>query len=318
MSEELTQDSWRQIRRHRRRYNAILRHQLRRRRTTVLVAECHDGLWATSNLHLGSTTGVLKLTLGMAGSIKQLYEVDDSPTSLTFSSVFETENEGAIVDGDISVVWHVTDPVALIKQPKFDHLNAIRTAVEDVLRSIVYKTALEDIEILAERVDSELKMMRQLREGPIAWGAADTLFRLTGIGALHRHSLESIRRARIVDREQRSMDRERISFYADVIDSGKISLLAMMLSNDKTKIDEVLRYIQMHDIPIGRSILDKNDPFRNAVGRIMSEADEFDLHEMRLAWLENVTTRSSQSALSQLQESLNETLEGTRNGTKRT
>ena len=104
------------------------------------------------------------------------------------------------------------------------------------------------------------------------------------------------------------MDRERINFYADVIDSGKVSLLAMMLSNDTAAVRDVLNQIHTYDIPVGRSVLDADDPFRNAVGRMMSEADDFDLHEMRLAWLAGLTDRGRESELSRLRDSLDKTL----------
>ncbi|WP_125679164.1 hypothetical protein [Amycolatopsis sp. WAC 04182] len=313
-------ESWSSVRRHTRLFRTVFRHQLKRRPTTVLVAECDDGMWACSNLHVGSTTGVIKLTLGMARAktIKRLYEVDISRTTMRFTSVFETEKEGAIVDGDITVAWHVSDPVGLIKQPKFDHLDAIRNAAEDRLRPMVRKAGLDEIEGIADKADTALAHMIPLREGPISWGDASTLFRLTGEGALHRHSLEEIRRARIVDREQRAMDRERINFYTEVIDSGQVSLLAMLLSNDKEKVQEVLNYIHRHDIPIGRILVDPKDPFRNAVGRLMSEADDFDLHEMRVAWLNSITSPDRGSSLNLLRESLEETLAESPNGSKST
>lgn len=319
MSEESAYESWSSVRRRTRLFRTVLRHQLRKRPTTVLVAECDDGRWACSNLHVGSTTGVMKLTLGMATAktVKRLYEVDVSRTVMRFTSVFETEKEGAIVDGDITVVWYVSDPVGLIKRPKFDHLDAIRNAVEDRLRPMIRKAALDEIEGMADKADTVLTPMIPLREGPISWGDASTLFRLTGAGALHRHSLEEIRRARIVDREQRAMDRERINFYTEVIDSGQVSLLAMLLSNDKEKVQEVLNYIHRHDIPIGRILVDPKDPFRNAVGRLMSEADEFDLHEMRVAWLNSLTSPSRESELTRLRKSLDETLAQEHNGVKR-
>jgi len=319
MSDESAYESWGSVRRHTRLFRTVLGHQLKRRPSTVLVAECDDGMWATSNLHVGSTTGVIKLTLGMATAktIKRLYEVDVTHTTMRFTSVFETEKEGAIVDGDVTVAWQVSDPVGLIKQPKFDHLDAIRNAAEDRLRPLVRKAALDEIEGMAAKADEALRPMIPLREGPISWGDASTLFRLTGEGALHRHSLEEIRRARIVDREQREMDRERINFYTEVIDSGQVSLLAMLLSNDKQKVREVLDYIHLHDIPIGRILVDPQDPFRNAVGRLMSEADDFDLHEMRVAWLNNLTVRSRESELDRLRESLDQTLSDDHSGAKR-
>jgi hypothetical protein len=113
------------------------------------------------------------------------------------------------------------------------------------------------------------------------------------------------------------MDRERINFYTEVIDSGQVSLLAMLLSNDKQKVREVLDYIHLHDIPIGRILVDPQDPFRNAVGRLMSEADDFDLHEMRVAWLNNLTVRSRESELDRLRESLDQTLSDDHSGAKR-
>ncbi|MET7990713.1 hypothetical protein ABZU76_07360 [Amycolatopsis sp. NPDC005232] len=307
MDAETPYQSWHDVRRHPRHFGAILRHQSRKKRNTVLVAQLHDGMWASSNLHLGTTTGVQKLGLSMAKHIKNLYEVGVSSNSMTFSSVFETEKEGGIVDGTVSVSWQVTDPVALIRQPKFDHFDAIRNAVEDKLRPIVLRTALEEVEQLAEVADRTLAPMVALREGPISWGKGDTLFHLNGMGALHRHALETIRRARIVDREQRAMDQERISFYGEVIDSGKVSLLAMMLSQDKEKVQQVLNYIHTHDIPIGRTLPGIDDPFRNAVSRLMSEADDFDLHEMRMDWLNTVTSRGRESELARLRESLEET-----------
>jgi hypothetical protein len=308
MSNENENVSWRGVRRCTRPARSILRHQMRRQRTTVLIAECDDGHWASSDIRLGSTTQVQKLGVGLAKSIQRLYEVDVSYSTSTFRSVFETEKEGAIVEGIINVRWRVSDPVALIKQPKIDHVDAIRAEMEDVLRPLVRKTVLDDVEKLPVKVDEKLKAMRPLRGGPISWGEADSIFRLTGEGSLHRYSLEEIKRARIVDRERRDMDRERINFYADVIDSGKVSLLAMMLSNDSTAVEDVLRQIHAHDIPIGRALLDANDPFRNAVGRMMSEADDFDLHEMRLAWLSGLTSRSRESELNRLRDSLDETL----------
>ncbi|WP_410667271.1 hypothetical protein [Amycolatopsis sp. cmx-4-68] len=75
---------------------------------------------------------------------------------------------------------------------------------------------------------------------------------------------------------------------------------AMMLSDDATSVRDVLSQIHLYDIPIGRSVLDADDPFRNAVGRMMSEADDFDLHEMRLAWLSGAISRSRESELNRL------------------
>jgi hypothetical protein len=314
MDEVTDNVSWRGVRRCSRPTRSILRHQLRRRRTTVLIAECDDGHWATSDLHLGATTQVQKLGVSLAKSIRRLYEVDVSGSTSTFRSVFETDKEGAIVEGFITVRWRISDPIALIKQPKADHVDSIRVAMEDILRPLVRKTALDEVEKLAVKVDETLKHMRPLPAGTISWGEVDSVFRLTGEGALYRYSLEEIRRARIIDREQRDMDRERINFYADVIDSGKVSLLAMMLSHDSTTVKDVLNQIHSYDIPIGRSQLDANDPFRNAVGRMMSEADDFDLHEMRLAWLSGLTSRSRENELNRLRDSLDETL-GTDGGT---
>ena len=308
MTDDVTLGSWRSVRRCPNPIRSILRHQVSRRRPTVLVAECDDYRWATSNLQLGATTNMQKLGLGLAKSIKRLYEVDVSRNSTSFTSVFETDQEGAIVEGTITIRWWVNDPVALIQRPKFDHLEAIRAAVEDLLRPIVRKSALDDVEKLAEKIDEGLRRTRVLREVPISWGEGDTLFRLTGEGTLHRHSLEQIRRQRLVDREQRGLDQERIGFYTDVIDSGKVSLLAMMLCNDPNSVRDVLSQIHTYDIPIGRTLLD--DPFRNAVGRMMSEADDFDLHEMRLAWLSGLNNRSTESELNRLQDSLDETLGG--------
>ncbi|MFT7867811.1 MULTISPECIES: hypothetical protein [Amycolatopsis] len=244
----------------------------------------------------------------MARSILRLYEVDVSDSSSTFHTVFETDKEGAIVEGTITVRWRITDPVALIKQPKADHVEVIRADMEDILRPLVRKTTLDEVEKLAIKVDEKLKAMRSLSGGTISWGRVDSQFRLTGEGALHRYSLEEIRRARIVDRERRDMDRERINFYAEVIDSGKVSLLAMMLSHDTSAVQDVLSQIHTYDIPVGRSVLDANDPFRNAVGRMMSEADDFDLHEMRLAWLSSLTDRGRESELNRLRDSLDKTL----------
>ncbi|MEV6640961.1 hypothetical protein [Amycolatopsis sp. NPDC051371] len=308
MSEDTESVAWRGVRRCARPTRSILRHQLRKRGTTVLIAECDDGHWASSHLQLGATTQVQKLGVGLAKSILRLYEVDVSSSTSTFRSVFETEQEGAIVEGIVTVRWRITDPVALIKQPKVDHVDAIRVDMEDILRPLVRKTTLDEVEKLAVKVDELLEAMRPLTGGTVSWGEVDSLFRLTGEGALHRYSLEEIRRARIVDRERRDMDRERIKFYADVIDSGKVSLLAMMLSNDTSSVRDVLSQIHLYDIPIGRSVLDADDPFRNAVGRMMSEADDFDLHEMRLAWLSSLTGRSRESELNRLRDSLGETL----------
>ncbi|MBE1499498.1 hypothetical protein H4696_006598 [Amycolatopsis lexingtonensis] len=308
MSEEIENVLWRGVRRCPRPARSILRHQLRKRRTTVLIAECDDGHWATTDIRLGATTQVQKLGLGLAKSVRRLYEVDVSDSTSTFRTVFETDQEGAIVEGVTTVRWRVTDPVALIKQPKADHVDAIRIEMEDILRPLVRRTTLDEVENLADRVNEKLKAMRPLPAGTISWGEVDARFRLTGEGALHRYSLEEIKRARIVDRERRDMDRERINFYADVIDSGKVSLLAMMLSNDRDAVRDVLQQIHTFDIPVGRSVLDANDPFRNAVGRMMSEADDFDLHEMRLAWLSGLTSRSRESELNRLRDSLDETL----------
>jgi hypothetical protein len=308
MHEETETAMWRGVRRCPRPARSILRHQLRKKRTTVLIAECDDGRWASSDLRLGATTQVQRLGFGLAKNIRRLYEVDVSDSTSTFRSVFETDKEGAIVEGAITVRWRITDPVALIKQPKADHVDAIRAEMEDILRPLVRKTTLDEVEKLAAKVDEKLKAMRTLPGGTISWGEVDSLFRLTGEGALHQYSLEEIRRARIVDRERRDMDRERINFYAEVIDSGKVSLLAMMLSNDTAAVRDVLSQIHTYDIPIGRSMLDANDPFRNAVGRMMSEADDFDLHEMRLAWLSGLTSRSRESELNRLRDSLDETL----------
>ncbi|GHG05358.1 hypothetical protein GCM10017567_21890 [Amycolatopsis bullii] len=308
MHEEAQTAMWRGVRRCTRPRRSILRHQLRKRRSTVLIAECDDGRWASSDLHLGATTQVQKLGFGLARSILRLYEVDVSDSSSTFHTVFETDKEGAIVEGTITVRWRITDPVALIKQPKADHVEVIRADMEDILRPLVRKTTLDEVEKLAIKVDEKLKAMRSLSGGTISWGRVDSQFRLTGEGALHRYSLEEIRRARIVDRERRDMDRERINFYAEVIDSGKVSLLAMMLSHDTSAVQDVLSQIHTYDIPVGRSVLDANDPFRNAVGRMMSEADDFDLHEMRLAWLSSLTDRGRESELNRLRDSLDKTL----------
>ncbi|MGV9296896.1 hypothetical protein [Amycolatopsis sp. NPDC003676] len=317
MENESPYQSWHGVRRLPRPFTAILRHQSRKQHDRVLVARCDDGMWASTNLHLGATTGVHKLGLSMAKHVKDLYEVDISPTSMTFTSVFETANEGGIVEATISVIWQVTDPVALIYRPKFDHLDAIRSSVEDRLRPVVHRTALDEVENLTDVADRLLAPMIPVSEGPISWGKADTLFRLNGAGSLHRHALETIRRARIVDREQREMDRERISFFSEVIDSGKVSLLAMMLSQDKVEVKAVLDYIHTYDIPIGRNLLDSDDPFRNAVGRLMSEADDFDRQEMRLALLESVSSRGRDSELAKLRATLDETLAGERrNGSR--
>ena len=303
MTDDVTLGSWRGVHRCPRPFRSVLRHQVGRRRRTVLVAECDDDRWACSDLHLGTTPQVQKLGLGMTGSIKRLYEVDVSHNSTTFTSVFETDNEGAIIEGRIIVRWWISDPVALIQRPKFDHLDAIRATVEDCLRSIVRRTALDAVDKLAEKVDVVLRPPR--REGPISWSDGDSQFRLTGEGTLHQYSLEQIRRKRLVDREQRGLDQERISFYTDVIDSGKVSLLAMMLSHDSKSVREVLDLIRAHDIPLGRALLD--DPFRDAVGRMMSDADDFDRQEMRLALLSTLDDRGKGSEIGRLRDALDET-----------
>ncbi|AXB45935.1 hypothetical protein [Amycolatopsis albispora] len=280
----------------------------RRRRATdqVLVAELHDGRWASTNIQLGSTTQVTALTLGMAlnRQVKRLYEVDTSPQTLVFTSLFETETEGKVLEGDIVVTWRISDPVAAVTTPKFDHLGDIRSAAEDLLRAIALNADVESVSDLSNKADQALAPMKRLPNGVISWGDAATQFRLTGMGTLHRHSVESIRRARIVDREQRELDRERINFYSDVIKSGRISLLALMLSNEKEQVQKVLDYIQLHEIPLGSSVLDGQDPVRHAIGQIMSTADDFELQQMRSSLLRTWQSQHQDDALGILRDAL--------------
>ncbi|HEV7978080.1 SPFH domain-containing protein [Amycolatopsis sp.] len=285
---------------------AILRHMARRTNDIALVAERHDGLWASTRIELGSTRQVQRLTLStaLARGIKRLYEVDVSARRLRFSSFFETDAEGAVVEGEIFALWRVSDPVALLTRARFDHLTAIREAAEDILRPIISRVTVETVETLDEKGDIALAPWRPLSEGAISWGEGEALFRLTGLGALHRHSLESIRRARIVDREQRSMDEERINFYADVIQSGHVNLLAMMLSNNKADVEKVLNYVRTNEIPIGRAALSSEDPLRHAVNQMMNEADDFARQDMRQSLLNSWQTHFSDNRMDQLRDAL--------------
>jgi hypothetical protein len=278
----------------------------RRSDDIVLVAERHDSMWASTRIDLGSTRQVQRLTLGIALSrgIKRLYEVDVSSRRLRFSSFFETDAEGAVVEGEIFARWRVSDPVALLTRVRFDHLTAIRQAAEDILRPIVRRITVETVETLDDKGDIALAPWRPLSQGAISWGEGEALFRLTGLGALHLHSLEAIRRARIVDREQRSMDEERINFYADVIQSGHVNLLAMMLSNNKADVEKVLNYVQQNEIPIGRAALSSEDPLRHAVNQMMNEADDFARQDMRQSLLSSWQTHFDGDRMDQLRDAL--------------
>ncbi|MFI6026262.1 hypothetical protein [Amycolatopsis magusensis] len=286
---------------------AIVAHQRRRKNAhRELVAELTDGRWASTNIRLGATTQVTTLTLGMAlnRQIKRLYDVETEPQNLTFTSLFETETEGRVIQGDIAVVWRISDPVAAVRIPKFDHLGDIRTAAEDLLRAIVLTADAESVSTISDRADQALAPMRQLPQGAISWGEAATQFRLTGMGTLHQHSVESIRRARIVDRERRGLDQERINFYTDIINSGRISLLALMLSNEKEQVQRVLDYIHLHEIPVGNSAMDGQDPMRHAIGQIMNTADDFDLLQMRNSLIQVWQTQRQDDALGILRDAL--------------
>ncbi|WP_197319449.1 hypothetical protein [Saccharomonospora sp. NB11] len=284
---------WNVIQEHSHPRRALLRYKLRKNCYSALVARMKGGEWASSHLQLGSTVNISPLTAGLAFTsqkIEKLYEVDLRKQTVAFNSVLETENEGAVVEADVAVHWQVRDPVRLILSPEIDILSCIQDSVEEVLRPIVLKIDIDRLESVFEQSEA-LQPMRMLDDLPISWGEGTALLRLTSEGRIHRHTLESIRRARAIEKEQRMLDRERIDFYTSVINSGQVSLLALMLSNDKTAAPDVLQYIEQHELQTNGPA-PSDDPLQAALNHIISGADEFELHEMRRDLLAGLQRRN--------------------------
>ncbi|MGH3622048.1 MAG: hypothetical protein ACRDQ5_09700 [Sciscionella sp.] len=250
---------------------------------------------------LGSTHGVEPLRLGMVlgGDIDRLYEVDVAPRHLTFRCEVPTAEPGVLLDATIRLRWRVQDPVRAAKRPSARHHELVLSAVQEALRAKVADAEFDDLEQLA---DTLLDGRHLIPDSGLVWGEAVVAFAWDPTGRMD--DLARVRRRRAVDREERALRRERIEFYAGVINSGPVDLLALWLSGEEFPVEEVLNYIRDNGVPYGEHAINAEDPLRDLMMRLFSDTDGFVRNEMRLALCEGLRSRDSDHTLVRLREAL--------------
>jgi hypothetical protein len=267
----------------------------------VLVAETRMSTWASTAVTLGSTHGVEPLRLGMVlgGDIGRMYEVDVAPRDMTFRCEVPTAEPGVLLDATVRLRWRVRDPVRVAGRPSVRHHELVLSAVRKALRAKVADAEFDDLERLA---DTLLAGRHLVPDSGLVWGEAIVAFAWDPTG--RTDDLARARRRRAVDREERALCRERIEFYAGVINSGPVDLLALWLSGEELPAEEVLNYIRDNGIPYGEHAINAEDPLRDLMTRLFSDTDGFVRNEMRVALCEGLRSRDSDDTLVRLREAL--------------
>jgi hypothetical protein len=292
--------SWSVVQQLRSPARAVVAHRLRGRRGKVLVARCVDGRWASSALRLERHPDVVPLTLTMAlrGDIDRLYEVDTSPRVVVFTVCLPMDEPGKTLKADVQACWQMTDPVRTAMHPPANAVEIVRPAVEQSLLTLVQQSEPTDLPEFEDLAAGSLNDMRTISGTGLQWGRVRLRVRPTDA------NIQAVRTARMVDREQRAIMKDRIEFYTDVIHRAPVGLLAMWLSEDPSAAREVLQYMNDNDVPVGRRALDAEDPVRSALDSLLVQSDAFQRQELLHVLFAGLDSRGHDDALGLLKDAL--------------
>jgi hypothetical protein len=219
---------------------ALVRHRSGAPRGSALVLADGHGDWRLVGPGAPARSAGVRFRDVARGRYRSIYQVKLGERFSSFDLNLAAGDGGRIVEAEVQLSWWVADPVATAAARIMEGEPLVRRAVGRRLQRIAQTHAASEIAAAEQTAELELQGVTRLDGGGLAYGNGHVTLRLAEAGRTQVDELDRLQRELAVEDARLELQRRRIVFFGELLQSGQHGLLALWLSRSPEDIREVL------------------------------------------------------------------------------